>query len=155
MSRRRPSVTTVIACMALFFALGGSALAASKYLITSRSQIKPSVLKSLQGSKGAAGKAGPPGPAGAAGAAGAVGTFNASTLAVVDGPAVSISSDSTGTSTAVCPTGDTAISGGYAGPLANTTVTFDDPLGTTEWQVGASNLSANAETLTAVVVCVA
>ncbi len=43
----RPSPTTVIAVLALVFALGGSALAASRYVITSPSQIKPGVLRSL------------------------------------------------------------------------------------------------------------
>jgi len=51
----------VIALLALFFALGGAAVAAKHYLITSTSQIKPSVLKSLRGKTGAAGKVGPQG----------------------------------------------------------------------------------------------
>jgi hypothetical protein len=57
----------VIALLALFFALGGTAIAAKHYLITSASQIKPSVLKQLQG------KTGPPGSAGANGSNGANG----------------------------------------------------------------------------------
>ena len=69
--RRRPSATTAIACLALFFALAGTGLAAGKYLITSKSQIKPSVLKELRGNRGPAGA---PGAAGAAGAAGPQGT---------------------------------------------------------------------------------
>jgi hypothetical protein len=151
--RRRPSVTTVVACLALFFALGGSALAASKYLITSTSQIKPSVLKSLQGKRGPAGTPGAPGAAGAAGAAGAEGALDTTDVTVVDGPATSIAPDSTGSSTATCAAGDAVLSGGYAGPLSDTTITYDDPLGTAAWQVGASNLSSSSETLTAVAVC--
>jgi hypothetical protein len=68
MHLRRPSPTAAIALLALFFALGGTAIAAKHYLITSASQIKPSVLKQLQG------KTGPPGPAGANGSNGANGT---------------------------------------------------------------------------------
>src|SRR6476659_8445695 len=63
---RRPSPGLVIAVVALFIALGGTAFA-SHFLITSTSQIKPSVLKKLQG------KTGRPGAKGATGAAGAQG----------------------------------------------------------------------------------
>jgi hypothetical protein len=65
--RRHASFVNLVAIIALVFAMTGGALAAKKYLITSTSQIKPSVLKSLQGTRG------PPGPAGAAGAQGAQG----------------------------------------------------------------------------------
>jgi Collagen triple helix repeat (20 copies) len=50
--------------------MGGSAIAAKHYLSNSTNQIKPSVLKKLNGN---AGKTGATGPAGAAGAAGAKG----------------------------------------------------------------------------------
>jgi hypothetical protein len=53
-----------VAVIALIMALSGGAYAAQKYVISSTKQIKPSVLKSLQGKTGATG------PAGAAGAKG-------------------------------------------------------------------------------------
>src|SRR5450759_3972001 len=74
--------STVIATLALVFAMTGGAYAASKYLITSTKQISPKVLKSLKGkagkpgangAQGLAGAAGPQGPGGAAGAKGAPG----------------------------------------------------------------------------------
>ena len=70
--RNRITPSTIIATLALLFAMTGGAYAAKKYLITSTKQISPSVLKAL---KGAAGTPGPAGPAGAAGAgtAGAAG----------------------------------------------------------------------------------
>lgn len=77
--RRHASYGNVIAVIALVFAMTGGAYAAKKYVITSTSQIKPSVLKSLQskvgrvGAAGAVGAQGPQGPAGLAGAAGAKG----------------------------------------------------------------------------------
>jgi hypothetical protein len=73
MHLRRPSPAGIIASLALFFALGGSAVAANHYLITSTSQIKPSLLKSLHGPAGAKGAKGVPGASGAAGQAGPAG----------------------------------------------------------------------------------
>jgi hypothetical protein len=75
----RPSPSGVIASLALFFALGGTAMAAHHYLLTSTSQIKPSVLKALKsangtaGAKGAAGAAGPAGEKGSPGSGGSTG----------------------------------------------------------------------------------
>lgn len=79
----RPSPAGVLAMLALLLALTSGAYAASKYVITSTKQIKPSVLKALKGKNGAPGapgvngangKDGAPGTPGAAGAPGAPGT---------------------------------------------------------------------------------
>jgi hypothetical protein len=72
--RKRMSYANVLASLALFFAMSGGALAASHYLITKTSQIKPSVLASLKGKAGPAGPKGAPGATGAAGAQGPAGT---------------------------------------------------------------------------------
>lgn len=58
----------IVACIALFVALGGTAIAANHYLITSVGQISPKVRKKLTGPAGAQG------PAGAAGKNGTNGT---------------------------------------------------------------------------------
>ena len=81
--RRRMSYANVVATLALVFAMSGGALAASKFLITSTKQIKPSVLAQLKGkagangAPGATGSAGPQGPAGANGKDGGPGTEGA------------------------------------------------------------------------------
>jgi Collagen triple helix repeat (20 copies) len=78
--RRRVNATTVIAVFALVFAMSGGAYAAKKFLITSKGQISPNVLKSLKGAtgaKGANGAAGAQGPAGGTGPAGAAGAQGA------------------------------------------------------------------------------
>ena len=72
--RRHASLSSVVAVLALVFAMTGGAYAAKKYLITSTSQIKPSVLKSLQGKAGLAGAPGPQGAQGLPGPAGTNGT---------------------------------------------------------------------------------
>jgi hypothetical protein len=79
--RRRVRVSNLIAGAALAVLLvGGTAFAATHYLITSTSQIKPSVLAAIEraargqaglaGPPGAQGPAGPPGPQGGPGQAG-------------------------------------------------------------------------------------
>jgi hypothetical protein len=65
--------STVIATLALVFAMTGGAYAASKYLITSTKQISPKVLKALKGKNGANGANGAPGAQGPQGPAGANG----------------------------------------------------------------------------------
>jgi hypothetical protein len=60
--------------LALLFAMAGGAYAAKKgWIITSTKQIKPNVLKQLEGAKGPAGGPGPQGPAGPKGDAGSPG----------------------------------------------------------------------------------
>jgi collagen triple helix repeat protein len=66
---RRVSPATVIAVLALVLALGGSAIAAKRYLITTTKQISPKALKEIsslagQGAAGAPGSQGIPGPEG-------------------------------------------------------------------------------------------
>lgn len=114
-----PAIT--IATIALFLSLGGASLAASRYIITSSNQIKPSVLKSLRGSagpQGTAGPAGPAGPAGLSGPAGPQGKAGNNATAALAGAYYSTSTvnNVTGAQTieARCSTADTAISGGVS-----------------------------------------
>lgn len=64
--RFRLTYANVVATLALVLAMGGSAVAASHYLITSKKQISPKALKELSttGKAGAPGAAGAPGPEG-------------------------------------------------------------------------------------------
>jgi hypothetical protein len=70
MRGRKPSPAMIVACLALFVALGGTGIAASRYIITSTRQIRPRVLKALRGNTGPRGPVGPAGPAGPRGPAG-------------------------------------------------------------------------------------
>lgn len=69
----RPAMTLVVGLIVGMLISAGGAFAAKKYVLSSTSQVKPSVLKKLKGKKGAAGKAGAPGAPGAAGPAGPAG----------------------------------------------------------------------------------
>lgn len=131
-------------CLLLF--LSGGAIAASRYLITSTRQIKPSVLRQLHG---ATGPAGPPG------------TFSSAGVTTVSGPSAPMcaSSPSTcavGSSVATCPAGDVVLSGGYDGetdPPVDATAGYDEPLGSNGWEVIISNNAAIPASFHAIAVC--
>jgi hypothetical protein len=45
------------------------------------------------------------------------------------------------------------VSGGWAGPLTDTNINYDQPDGTNAWEVIVANLAPVGETVTAVAVC--
>jgi hypothetical protein len=71
--RRHMSYANVAATLALLLAMGGGALAATHYLITSTAQISPRVLSQLRGHQGAPGKPGKTGRTGRTGKPGKTG----------------------------------------------------------------------------------
>jgi hypothetical protein len=91
--RNRLTYANVAATLALVFAMSGGALAASKFIVTSTKQIKPSVLAQL---KGKAGPAGAPGAAGAQGPAGAKGENGAPGGKGADGTSVTSAAEPKG-----------------------------------------------------------
>ncbi len=106
---KKPSPAIVIACLALFVALGGTAIATGRYVITSTSQIMPSVRSALVA----------PGPD-----------------VEIASPEVSIKQGTIGSTRADCPTGDHIVTGGYIAELApGAYVTLDRPRGTHGWSV--------------------
>ncbi len=162
----KPSPATAIGLVALFFALGGTAIAANHYLITSTNQIKPSVLSKLKaagpdGAAGPAGATGPAGPAGPAGqtgptgATGPTGPTNLSGLTVVLGPKNRVPAynelgpsgfEGIEGSTATCPSGDRAVSGGfdeYAGLVSGSFSEASE--NRSSWVVGIANDSTFTE----------
>jgi hypothetical protein len=160
MHARRPSPTAIIASLALFFALGGTAVAASHYLITSTSQIKPTVLSKLKGKPGPQGPAGPAGPQGAGGSQGAVGPqgpaglSNLSAITTVVGPTVEVENDKVEATGAECPAGDRAVSGGGYGSISG----LDDSemeTSHTSWFILVDNTSGITLKIHAAVECAA
>jgi hypothetical protein len=112
----KPSPALAIACLALFVALGGTAIATSRYMITSPSQIKPSVVTALESS----------GP-----------DTN------VNSEEVSVQPGTHGSAGASCSTGEHVVTGGYSGELApGALVVIDEPRGSHGWSVLIDNRHA-------------
>lgn len=135
----RVSPAGTIATLALILAMSGGAYAASKYVITSTKQIKPSVLKSLQGKTGPAGAPGSAGPAGAQGAQGAQGPAGpAGPQGTPGGKGETGSQGTKGTTGTIGATG----SKGATGATGTTGYTETLPAGKTEtgtWVLQATN----------------
>jgi Collagen triple helix repeat (20 copies) len=136
---RRVSYANVTATLALLLAMTGGAFAASKYIISSTKQIKPSVLAQMKGKSGtpgkngAAGAQGPQGPAGPSGAQGGRGENG--------------SNGSNGSNGADGKAGATGPRGA-TGPTGQTGFTETLPSGKTEtgvWAVNGYNLPEGAE----------
>jgi hypothetical protein len=123
---KRISFSGVVATLALVLALGGgSALAASHYLITSTSQIKPSVRHALRGERGYIGYRGYRGYTGATGASGSGGATSV-TEQIATGQ---IAASSSGSGTVTCPAGTKATGGGgFDGGVATAVMYQDGPL---------------------------
>lgn len=126
--RKHLSYANIVATLALVFAMGGSAIAANHYLISSTKQIKPSVLRALKGHTGPKGATGATGPTGATGATGATGTTGAAGTEGVKGlnGLSALSTLPSGQS----ESGDYGIGtpGGKTGEVLEEAVTFPVPL---------------------------
>jgi hypothetical protein len=143
--RKHASPVNVIAVIALVLAMTGGALAATKVIITSTKQIKPSVLAQLKGKNGAPGAQGPQGPAGPAGTPGAKGENGAN--------GTNGSNGADGKAGAAGPKGTTGTNGTNGVTGATGPTVFILPSGKTEtgtWSVTAKSVPATEETWTAI-----
>ena len=129
--RKRMSYAGVVATLALVLAVGGgTAWAAHRYLITSTSQIKPSVRQALRGNRGYRGYRGYTGRTGTAakGATGASGAAGATSVTeqIATG---TVAASSSGSGTVSCPSGTRAVGGGgFDGGVATAVIYQDGPL---------------------------
>ena len=158
--RTRMSYAGVVATLALVLALsGGTAWAANRYLITSASQIKPSVRHSLRGYRGYRGYTGKTGTAATKGNTGATGAAGATNVTeqIATGK---IAANSSGSGTVSCPAGTKATGGGgFDGGVATAVIYQDGPLPNsgsaatpTGWQV-SWNTNADAITWSVYAIC--
>jgi Collagen triple helix repeat (20 copies) len=173
MKRVTPSM--VISIIALFVALGGTAIAARGALIGSKQiadhsirlvDLNSSAVKALRGQRGPAGPAGangaagPQGPAGPAGAAGPQGpagtngvngTFDPSKVQYIVGPEVMVAPGAEGSSVATCPDGSLAISGGFLD--GGGAIAFSNTFGLIFHKIIVGNDTTFPIGITATVVC--
>ena len=163
---RRPSAATLIACLALFFSLTGAGIAASRYIITSVHQIKPSVRHALRGEPGPRGVTGAPGQQGIPGATGPQGPAGTpaslQATAVSSAPVTLCASGDTcdvGAAIANCPSGTLAISGGIGNdskPPTDMSISEDHVYGLQAgWLVTVTNNSDSPVSFHAVALCAA
>lgn len=133
--RKRVSYVNLAATLAVVLAMSGGALAASKYVITSTKQIKPSVLAQLK-KPGAAGIPGAPGVQGPAGPAGTSGGKGENGSPGKEGPV--------GKEGSAGPKG-TAGTTGATGPTGQTGFTETLPSGKTETGIWSISQHAAGE----------
>ena len=155
--KRRLTFANVTAALALFLALTAGSYAAAvlpKNSVTSKQVKDHSLLKKdfrsgqlPRGARGPAGATGAQGPQGPQGAQGPVGPVSTSTLTRVDGPSVPIGNSSSADggvelSSAVCPAGMKAVTGGIDVFTGNTAgLSSQASTDRTSWFVVAANAS--------------
>ena len=156
---RRFSPATVIAVIALFVALVGTATAGSVALITG-AQIKDGSVgladlsknakRALKGQRGAQGPAGAPGANGLPGAAGPQGPPGVQSLTTAL-RSVEVAPSMVATAEAPCPSGQRAVSGGFI--FGGVILMSRRADGGTGWRVSGFNDLGTAGDLTAIAYC--
>ena len=139
---RLPRPATLLAFAALVIALTGSAIAAKTYVITSKKQIAPKVLKQLKGKRGPAGPRGETGPAGAKGDMGATGAKGDTGATGPKGDTGAAGTNGTngtggGTTTTETDAGEVTTSSGSYTDLGGPAITLNIPAGGANVIVGA------------------
>ena len=166
--KKRITPAFVIAMLALFIALAGTATAGTAVLITGK-QIKNGSIGVVDLSatakralKGQRGPQGPPGQQGLSGLqglqglqgpAGPAGGFNPAKISYVTGPTVTVAAGDIEWADAACPAGSKAVGGGYFASIAQ--VAADQTFGGNGWSVLINNDTSISLDVNATAVCAA
>jgi hypothetical protein len=135
--RRRLTYANITSTLALFLVVaGGTAYAANHYIITKKSQIKPSVLAQLKGNTGAPG----------------ISDYNVVNSGEIDSPPTAQSAEGTAT----CPSGQSVLGGGIVdyGDQTGQNVNTSQPLeGDNGWQGYVNNSTADDTAFAVYAIC--
>jgi hypothetical protein len=146
-----------VALVALFLALAGTGMAASRYIINSKGQINPKVVRELRGQNGRNGNPGPQGPAGPQGPGGPQGPAGpvnlGSIVRTAQGPTRYAGPGEAVTSLAVCPSGYNVISGGYTSVGVPNEVFIDTWNTSNSWAASISFTGTGTAHVTAQAFC--
>ena len=147
---RLPSAAMIVALIALFVALSGTATAA--FVVTSAT-IKNGTVQSIDIKNGTVRPADLSSAArqGMQGIPGIPGGFDPAKLQYITGPDVIVLPGEVGSAQANCPAGTAAISGGFFASIAN--VGFSQTFGQTFHGIAVSNTTGINVTIHATVVC--
>lgn len=162
-----------VALIAASFAVGGTALATSSYIVSKESQVKPSVLKALKGNVGAVGQRGeqgymgPQGLSGRIGERGSTGGEGPEGRRGERGPAgvqlgalhdvdrfASVPAKTEGTDEVICPEGARLVSGGGSGNGLPLLIDEANPNENGGWEIEVDNTSAVAVTVFVNATCI-
>ena len=161
---KRPSPAMIVALVALFAALSGTAVAAGTGLITGAqikdhsiglNDIAPQAVAKLRGHAGARGPVGPIGPTGAQGLAGG---FDPSKISYVQGPATDLPPNGAAgvqTLTATCPAGTKVVGGGGFPSIALEGASLPSPDGSGWSIIVINDTTVDIPNAAAFAVCVA
>jgi len=154
-----PSPAMIVACIALFAAMGGTGYAAGQFA----HRATASAAKAKRGPRGKRGPAGPQGaqgPAGARGAAGPkgdrgeVGPAGPVELRYVEGPTVTVAAGGKEVAQVFCPSGFHDTGGGMIGQASfGFNIASSAPSGNNAWIVDVENVTGSTQKFNAYVVC--
>ena len=157
-----PSPAMIVACIALFAAMGGTGYAAGQFAHratagASKTKRGPRGKRGPagpQGAQGPQGAIGPRGETGSKGDRGEVGPAGPVELRYVEGPTVTVAAGGKETEQVFCPSGFHDTGGGMIGQASfGFNIASSAPSGDNAWIVDVENITGSTQKFNAYVVC--